>query len=74
MGVREKTHDMMVVWLVRLARNRKLSIPLDHDLAKRIRKLAGEGSEWLNDAALLRLQAEMINALTASTKSTSVQV
>jgi hypothetical protein len=43
----------------------KLSITLDRDLARRIRKLAGEGrvSEWLNDAALLRLQSEMIDTL-----------
>jgi hypothetical protein len=43
----------------------KLSISLDRDLARRIRKIAGAGrvSEWLNDAALLRLQAIMIDAL-----------
>jgi hypothetical protein len=49
----------------RIGAKEKISITLDRDLARRIRKLAGQGrvSEWLNDAALLRLQAEMIDAL-----------
>ena len=37
----------------------KLSVTLDQDVARLIREEAGEGqvSEWLNEAALLRLQA-----------------
>ena len=42
-----------------MAVREKLSISLDRDVVKQIRKVAGEGhvSEWLNTAALLRLQA-----------------
>jgi riboflavin biosynthesis pyrimidine reductase len=42
-----------------MAVREKLSISLDRDVVKQVRKEAGEGhvSEWLNAAALLRLQA-----------------
>jgi len=41
-----------------MAIREKLSISLDRSVARQIRKEAGDGrvSEWLNEAALLRLQ------------------
>jgi hypothetical protein len=38
----------------------KISISLDHSVAERIRREAGDGhvSEWLNEAALLRFQSQ----------------
>lgn len=45
----------------------KVSITLDSHLVKLIRAQAGEGrvSDWLNGAALLKLQATMIDELIA---------
>jgi len=49
----------------RAGRKQKLSITLDADLASQIREIAGDGhiSEWLNDAAVLMLQAQLIDDL-----------
>ena len=43
----------------------KLSISLDQDVVQKIRDAAGEGhvSEWLNHAALLRLQSASLARL-----------
>ena len=40
----------------------KLSVSLDRDVVRKVREVAGDGqvSEWLNHAALLRLQATML--------------
>jgi len=48
-----------------LALKEKLSISLDQDVVRKVRDEAGEGhvSEWLNDAALLRLQATSLARL-----------
>jgi hypothetical protein len=45
----------------------KLSISLDQDVVEKVRDAAGEGhvSEWLNHAALLRLQAVSLAQLMA---------
>lgn len=54
----------------------KLSVSLDQDLVKRIRAEAGQGrvSEWLNDAALLRLQGAMLDGLDAQFGPISARV
>lgn len=48
-----------------MALKEKLSISLDQDVVRKVRDEAGEGhvSEWLNDAALLRLQATSLARL-----------
>jgi hypothetical protein len=48
-----------------VASREKLSVSLDRDVARRIRAAAGHGgiSEWLNDAAMLRLQGDMLSRL-----------
>jgi len=45
----------------------KLSVSLDSGVAAKIREAAGDGhvSEWLNDAALLRLQGTFLAELMA---------
>jgi len=50
-----------------VALKEKLSISLDRDVLASVRKIAGEGrvSEWLNDAALLRLQGIVLDTLAA---------
>ncbi len=46
----------------------KMSISLDPAVAQRVRDEAGEGhvSEWLNEAALLRLQATSLARIMAA--------
>ena len=48
-----------------MAVKEKISISLDRDVVRKVRDEAGEGrvSEWLNDAALLRLQATSLARL-----------
>jgi Arc/MetJ-type ribon-helix-helix transcriptional regulator len=48
-----------------MASKEKLSVTLDQDVVRQIRELIEEGSfsEWLNNAAQLRLQAIMLNKL-----------
>ena len=48
-----------------MAAKEKLSISLDQDVIQKVRAAAGEGrvSEWLNHAALLRLQAASLARL-----------
>lgn len=50
-----------------MAIKEKLSISLDQDVVQKVREAAGEGhvSEWLNHAALLRLQATSLAHLMA---------
>jgi hypothetical protein len=45
----------------------KLSVTLDQNVARQIREEAGDGqvSDWLNEAALLRLQAVSLARLMA---------
>lgn len=46
-----------------MAQKEKLSITLNEQVARQVRERAGEGhvSEWMNDAALLRLQSERLD-------------
>ena len=48
-----------------MAFKEKLSVSLDRGVARQIREEAGEGrvSEWLNEAALLRLQGASLARL-----------
>ncbi len=48
-----------------MASKEKLSVTLDQGVVRQIRELTEEGSfsEWLNNAAQLRLQAIMLNKL-----------
>jgi hypothetical protein len=50
-----------------MAQKEKLSVSLDQSVARQIRKEAGEGqvSDWLNEAALLRLQGANLARLMA---------
>ncbi len=54
----------------------KLSVSLDRDLVQKIREVAGDGnvSEWLNDAAVLRLQANILADLTSEYGPVSAEI
>jgi hypothetical protein len=55
----------MMAEVEQMALKEKFSVTLDHAVALQIRAEAGEGrvSEWLNTAALLRLQRKSIERL-----------
>jgi len=58
---------MIVPEVISMAQKEKLSVSLDQSVARQIRKEAGEGqvSDWLNEAALLRLQGANLARLMA---------